>query len=128
MKLGAALPAALLIGCNKDETPETQPACTPKGKKPGTCVICAKCGQVKGSDKCCKPGTEKCDKCGLDKGSPGCCRLNGAKEAVCLCTYCGEIKGSDKCCKPGATKCTKCGLNMGSPGCCRITKEEKPAM
>jgi len=127
LKLGAAVPAALLVGCNNgEEAPTTQPAGT--AKKPGTCVLCAKCGQIKGSELCCKAGAEKCSKCGLAKGSPGCCRLNGATEAVCLCTYCGEIKGSDKCCKPGATKCTKCGLNMGSPGCCRIKKEDKPTM
>jgi len=122
LKLGAAVPAALLIGCGGEDAEEAPP------KKPGTCLICAKCGQIKGSDKCCKAGAEKCPNCGLHKGSPGCCRLKGAKEDVCLCTYCGEIKGSDKCCKAGAAKCTKCGLNMGSPGCCRIKKEEKPTM
>jgi len=37
--------------------------------------LCTFCGQVKGSDKCCKEGAEKCSKCGLDKGSPGCCRI-----------------------------------------------------
>ena len=122
LKLGAIVPAALLVGCGDEDEQE------PPVKKPGTCVLCYKCGQVKGSDKCCKADAEKCTKCGLHKGSPGCCRLAGAKADVCLCTYCGEIKGSDKCCKAGAAKCTKCGLNMGSPGCCRIKKEEKPAM
>ena len=39
-------------------------------------TLCGKCGQVKGSEKCCKPGAEKCPMCGLDKGSPGCCRIN----------------------------------------------------
>jgi len=115
----AAVPAALLVGCGSEEKAS---AAT------GKCVICFKCGQVKGSDLCCKPGAEKCSKCGLHKGSPGCCRLNGAKADVCLCTYCGEIKGSEKCCKPNAMKCEKCGLNMKSPGCCRIKKEDKPAM
>ncbi len=38
-------------------------------------ALCGKCGQVKGSDLCCKAGAEKCGKCGLDKGSPGCCKL-----------------------------------------------------
>ena len=37
--------------------------------------LCAKCGEVKGSDACCKvEGHEKCPKCGLHKGSPGCCK------------------------------------------------------
>ena len=94
-------------------------------KKPGTCVLCAKCGQIKGSDLCCKAGAEKCKNCGLHKGSPGCCRLGGAKKPVTLCTYCGQVKGSDKCCKEGAEKCKKCGLHKGSPGCCRIKKETK---
>jgi hypothetical protein len=35
-------------------------------------VLCKKCGEVKGSEKCCKPDTEKCSVCGLNKGSPGC--------------------------------------------------------
>jgi len=118
LKLAAVVPAALLVGCgDKDEAP----------KASGKCLLCFKCGQVKGSALCCKADAEKCTKCGLAKGSPGCCRLDGAKADVCLCTFCGEIKGSDKCCKPGAKKCSKCGLNMGSPGCCRIKKEEKPA-
>ena len=121
LKLAAAAPAALLIGCGDKKGGESK---VPSGK----CVLCFKCGQIKGSDLCCKAGAEKCPKCGLHKGAPGCCRLKGAKEDVCLCTYCGEIKGSEKCCKPGAMKCEKCGLNMKSPGCCRIKKEEKPAM
>ncbi|MBC8372708.1 MAG: hypothetical protein H8E53_03870, partial [Planctomycetes bacterium] len=37
-------------------------------------ALCAKCGQVKGTDVCCKAGTDKCGKCGLAKGSPGCCK------------------------------------------------------
>ena len=124
LKTAAVAPAALLAGCNLFA--KKDPDGTTPGKKPGTCVLCYKCGQIKGSALCCQPGAAKCTKCGLDKGSPGCCRLAGAKAAVCLCTYCGEIKGSDKCCKPGTKKCTSCGLNAGSPGCCRIKKEDKP--
>ena len=126
LKLAAAVPAALLVGCGDKKPADTEKP-TAK-KKPGTCLLCCKCGQIKGSALCCKPGAEKCSKCGLAKGSPGCCRLDGAKADVCLCTYCGEIKGSDKCCKAGAEKCAKCGLNKSSPGCCRIKKEKKPAM
>jgi len=36
-------------------------------------VLCEKCGEVKGAEKCCKPDAEKCSACGLHKGSPGCC-------------------------------------------------------
>jgi len=97
------------------------------GKKAGRCLLCCKCGQIKGSALCCKKGAKKCTKCGMHKGSPGCCRLKGAKKDVCLCTYCGQIKGSPKCCKAGIKACSKCGLHKGSPGCCRIKKEEKPA-
>ena len=125
LKTAAVVPAAVLAGCNLFSGKGSG---TPPGKKPGTCVLCYKCGQIKGSALCCKAGAEKCPKCGLHKGSPGCCRLAGAKADVCLCTYCGEIKGSALCCKPGAEKCPKCGLNMNSPGCCRIKKEDKPAM
>jgi len=38
-------------------------------------VLCMGCGQVKGSDSCCKAGTPKCAKCGHQKGSPGCCKI-----------------------------------------------------
>jgi len=124
LKLAAAVPVALVAGCAENELGGTKPV----AKKPGTCVLCYKCGQVKGSPLCCKAGAEKCPRCGLHKGSPGCCRLGGAKAAVCLCTYCGEIKGSAKCCKAGAQRCSRCGLHKGSPGCCRIQREEKPAM
>jgi len=130
LKSAAVVPAAFVAGCNLFNGSN---GCGPGPKTPGKCVLCCKCGQVKGSDLCCKAGAEKCAMCGLHKGSPGCCRINKIVKAnpgkdVCLCTYCGEVKGSAKCCKPGAKKCTKCGLNMGSPGCCRITKEDKPAM
>ncbi len=38
-------------------------------------ALCLKCGEIKGSDVCCKEGAAKCDKCQLAKGSPGCCKL-----------------------------------------------------
>lgn len=41
-------------------------------KKDAKVELCAKCGEVKGGDKCCKEGVAKCPKCGLDAGSPGC--------------------------------------------------------
>ncbi len=33
---------------------------------------CPKCGELAGSEKCCKDGAEICAGCGLHKGSPGC--------------------------------------------------------
>ena len=129
LKVAGVAPMALLAGCRDKTSSSTTPS-KPEAvaKKPGTCVLCWKCGQVKGSALCCKAGAAKCPRCGLHKGSPGCCRLGGAKAPVCLCTYCGQIKGSAKCCKPGSAKCLRCGLNKGSPGCCRIKKQQKPAM
>ena len=44
------------------ETPEPVPV-----------AICGKCGQIKGSDLCCKPGQEKCVKCGLVDGTAAVC-------------------------------------------------------
>lgn len=38
------------------------------------CVVCPKCGEYQGADKCCKPGATKCDKCKMDKDAPGCCK------------------------------------------------------
>lgn len=43
-----------------------QPECRPD--------LCPKCGEGKGSDKCCKEGSEKCADCGKAKGAPGCCK------------------------------------------------------
>lgn len=37
--------------------------------------LCGKCGQVKGTEACCKADTPKCGGCQLDKGAPGCCKL-----------------------------------------------------
>ncbi len=109
-----ALTAMFVAGCGKDET--TASAADVK--------LCAKCGQIKGSDVCCKEGAEKCDKCGLAKGSPGCCKLpEGTTGDVTLCGKCGQIKGTDVCCKADAVKCDKCGLAKGSPGCCKINKK-----
>jgi ABC-type nickel/cobalt efflux system permease component RcnA len=93
-----------------------------KHKKDGP-KICGKCGEIKGGEKCCKPGAEKCG-CGLNHGSPGCCKIKKGKD-VALCTHCGEIKGGEKCCKADAKKCPKCNLNAGSPGCCKIKKPKK---
>ncbi len=99
-----------------------------KGEKPELrLVVCPKCGEIKGTAKCCKPDAKKCPECGLNKGSIGCCKdlkPAGQKDIV-ICPGCGEVKGSDKCCKPGAKQCSKCGLNKGAPGCCKIDRFTK---
>lgn len=82
-------------------------------------VLCGKCGQVKGTDKCCQEGAAVCPECGLGKGSPGCCKIAKGDDVI-LCAKCGQIKGSEVCCKSDATVCAKCGLAKGSPGCCKI--------
>ncbi len=82
--------------------------------------LCTDCGQIKGTELCCKPGQVKCAGCSLVKGSPGCCNIpKGATKAE-LCAKCGQIKGTEVCCKADQPKCTKCGLAKGSPGCCKI--------
>ena len=107
---------ALLTGCAKPK-----PAPKKAGAEKKDVTLCGKCGQVKGSDVCCKPGAEKCAKCGLAKDSPGCCRIKKGDD-VTLCIKCGQVKGSELCCKADAEKCAKCGLAKDSPGCCRINK------
>ena len=81
-------------------------------------TLCGGCGQIKGSDACCKPGAEKCG-CGLVKGSPGCCKITKGKD-VPLCLKCGQAKGGEACCDAKAAKCGKCQLAKGSPGCCKL--------
>ena len=44
--------------------------------------LCIKCGEVKGSEKCCNKEVVKCEKCELHKGSPGCCKMNKADKKV----------------------------------------------
>lgn len=74
LMLGLALmfvaTTALVWGCG-DKDPEGPAG--PTGKTGPT--LCPGCGQLKGSDVCCKADAEKCDGCGLAKGSPGCCKL-----------------------------------------------------
>ena len=54
------------------------PSCGKYKKTADQAATCAKCGELKGSAKCCKADAVKCDKCGLDKGSPGCKAKCGA--------------------------------------------------
>lgn len=44
-----------------------------------TAALCPQCGQIKGSDVCCKADAVKCEMCGMAKGSPGCCADSKAK-------------------------------------------------
>jgi hypothetical protein len=101
------LAGMFVVGCKKDSDT------TVKGK-----FLCGGCGQIKGTDACCKPDAVKCEKCGLDKGSPGCCKITKGKD-IALCGKCGLVKGSDLCCKADALMCAKCGKPKGSPLCCK---------
>ncbi len=121
--LAAMLVSLLLVGgCNKAPVASPGPD-TVSAPADAPVLICAKCGQIKGTAECCKTeGTVKCAMCGLVKGSPGCCKLpKDAQGDVELCTKCGFIKGAADCCKTeGKEICSKCGLVKGSPGCCKI--------
>jgi len=104
-----------ITGCEKTDDGEVT-----VNEAPASVDLCVKCGQVKGSESCCKPDAVKCDKCGLAKGSPGCCAIPKDAESASLCKKCGQLTGSETCCKPDAEKCPKCELAKGSPGWCKI--------
>lgn len=120
MIMGAALLGTLLYVNGCKESGEESSVGTAKAAD--SVALCVKCGQIQGSDLCCKPTRDICSKCNLVKGSPGCCNIpKGATEAA-ICTKCGQIKGSELCCKPNQSLCAMCGLVEGSPGCCKIPK------
>jgi hypothetical protein len=58
--VGSLSASAQCSSCGKDKKATAQAA------------SCAKCGELKTSDKCCKPDAVKCAKCGLNAGSSGC--------------------------------------------------------
>ena len=88
---------------------------------PGAVAVCNGCGQIKGTDACCRPGAPTCANCGLAKGSPGCCHIEkGSSEILLICASCGQFKGTAECCRAGAATCPSCGLAKGSPGCCKL--------
>jgi hypothetical protein len=111
----------LIAGCGDDDGKETKkdnPDVTVKAAQ-----LCAKCGEIKGTENCCNPDAEKCAHCKLNAGSPACCKhIDFSKGDVELCTHCGQVKGSEKCCAADAEKCPSCGLAKGSPGCCKLGK------
>ena len=67
-----------------------------------TSELCDKRGEIKESEKCCKPeGRIKCEKCGLFKGSPGCCKMaKTEKKDEVTASKCGEAKKTGCCDKP----------------------------
>jgi len=116
--LVVVLAAAVLgaNGCKKRES-----ASSKAGQVIAASVeLCTHCGQIKGSDLCCKPSQAKCPSCGLVKGLPGCCKIPKDAKTAAIGTTCGQIKGTALCCKADQPKCPKCGLVKASPGCCKI--------
>ena len=118
--LAAALVSAVVVGYGCKESEEPAPRPKAGQASAATIELCTSCGQIKGSESCCKPDQPKCEMCGLAKGSPGCCKIPEGIEKAEICPKCGQIAGTDLCCKPEQPKCEKCGLVKGSPGCCLI--------
>ena len=59
------------------------------GKKLNANLLCGKCGQVKGADKCCAKNAKVCKKCDFAKGSPACCKLHKTDgKDITLCVKC----------------------------------------
>ena len=58
-------------------------------KKAEAVKLCVKCGEIKGTAKCCNADAKKCSSCNLIKGSSGCCKID--KGAVSA-TYNPETK------------------------------------
>lgn len=98
------------VGCNppaenKEGSKDTN-ATTSDASEAGTttetkqvAIYCGKCGEVKGSEKCCKEG-EKCDKCGLHKGSALCCKeLPEGAAGKDICSGCGQVAEANHQCK-----------------------------
>ena len=112
----------LMLACNGCKESEEPTVTAPKAGQAtaGTIELCTMCGQIKGSEMCCKPGQEKCAGCGLTKDSIGCCKIPKDAQTAAICTKCGQMAGSESCCKPDQPKCEKCGLVKGSPGCCKL--------
>ncbi len=128
-----------IAGDNHDHKHEKE-AIEKVSPAPARLIVCQKCGELKGSEKCCKVDAQKCPKCGLNKGSIGCCRdLKPAKseKEVYTCSMHPQIKTSKpgKCplCKMKLTLaegekevvlCAKCGQVKGSENCCKIGAEK----
>ena len=88
-----------------------------KGQK-----ICLKCGQIKGTKKCCKPGQKLCGKCGLVKGSPGCCKIPKDAKAAYYCPKNKKVITSKKDCPYLKGKAAKEKSAVFSSGACPFSK------
>ena len=93
-------------------------------------ILCGKCGEEKGTKKCCAKDAVKCKKCGLNKGAPGCCKMTADGKNMVQCPMTGKLMAcpskSGKCdaaavkaaCAAGKTSCgagkSACGMKKGS--------------
>ena len=90
-------------------------------------MYCGLCGEVKGTDKCCAEGAEKCE-CGMQKGSALCCvELSDDAKGKDMCASCGHVADEGHECDADCEKCTDCGLHKGSPLCCKVKGDDSGA-
>lgn len=123
--LGSAL---LLAGCASTIPPYTPPPtelAALKEKKP---LVLCKCGEIKGSQNCCRSGLPLDRENGFIDNSMRDRIIETTQgeltqeELDCLysqkdvrvCKDCGHIKGTNRCCKHSAPKCEKCGYDTNS--------------
>ena len=66
-------------GCGMKKAVDAPGCGMQKGAEIAPETICPMCGQIKGTEQCCKAGAVKCPKCNMDQGSPGCCRITPEK-------------------------------------------------
>lgn len=122
------LSCLIWVGCTpsksepkKEDAPKTTaaPSATSETAKVST-VYCGKCGELKGSTKCCAADAATCESCQLHKGTALCCKVSGELAGKDVCGKCGLEAGSANCCKADAEQCPKCHLAAASPLCCKV--------
>ena len=96
-----------------------------KAKKP---LVLCKCGEIKGSENCCKSGLPIDKETGFHENSMRhriIMTTQGeltkeeldclySQKNITLCKNCGHIKGTSRCCKHSAPKCKECGFDTNS--------------
>ncbi len=92
-------------------------------------IVCGKCGEVKGTKKCCKKA-KTCKKCKLHKGSAGCCKMTADGANMVKCPTSGklmacplkdgkcDLESLKKACKAGDIKGCKAGNAKGCKVAC----------
>ena len=129
MKTLTLLAIALLFAGCATTIPPYQPSKTEvahlMAKKP---LVLCKCGEIKGSENCCKSGLPINDETGfhedsmrqriimttqgeLTKEELDCLY---SQKSITLCKNCGHIRGTNRCCKHSAPRCKKCGFDTNS--------------